>query len=190
LSKWFGWQNAFSDIYVTNPPLGKMKNDCGDLSGLPGAQQRAGEYCRGLGTHLRETCEHLARFFRTLLGERPVRVRRTIGVLAIHRDTVTDEIDEHCCCRSSLLPCPGACRQNNAGLRIPALSQATRRPSRTIANRAPPESIRISSARNSPAPSPAVILRALVAALTSIAMLPDPPRPELGVTTLSAWRRA
>jgi putative salt-induced outer membrane protein len=27
LSKWLGWQNAFSDIYVTNPPPGKRKND-------------------------------------------------------------------------------------------------------------------------------------------------------------------
>lgn len=27
LSKWLGWQNAFGDIYVTNPPAGKKKND-------------------------------------------------------------------------------------------------------------------------------------------------------------------
>jgi putative salt-induced outer membrane protein YdiY len=27
LSKWFGWQNTFSDIYVTNPPLGARMND-------------------------------------------------------------------------------------------------------------------------------------------------------------------
>jgi putative salt-induced outer membrane protein len=27
LSKWLGWQNAFSDIYVSDPPLGKKKND-------------------------------------------------------------------------------------------------------------------------------------------------------------------
>lgn len=27
LSKWLGWQNSFSDIYVTNPPVGKKKND-------------------------------------------------------------------------------------------------------------------------------------------------------------------
>jgi putative salt-induced outer membrane protein YdiY len=27
LSKWLGWQNAFGDIYVTNPPVGAKKND-------------------------------------------------------------------------------------------------------------------------------------------------------------------
>lgn len=27
LSKWLGWQNAFGDIYVTNPPVGKKGND-------------------------------------------------------------------------------------------------------------------------------------------------------------------
>jgi putative salt-induced outer membrane protein len=27
LSKWLGWQNSFSDIYVTNPPIGTKKND-------------------------------------------------------------------------------------------------------------------------------------------------------------------
>ncbi len=27
LNKWLGWQNSFSDIYVTNPPVGKKKND-------------------------------------------------------------------------------------------------------------------------------------------------------------------
>jgi putative salt-induced outer membrane protein YdiY len=27
LNKWLGWQNAFGDIYVTNPPAGKKKND-------------------------------------------------------------------------------------------------------------------------------------------------------------------
>lgn len=27
LSKWLGWQNAFGDIYVTNPPMGKKPND-------------------------------------------------------------------------------------------------------------------------------------------------------------------
>src|ERR1700691_3722940 len=27
ISKWLGWQNAFGDIYVTNPPVGKKQND-------------------------------------------------------------------------------------------------------------------------------------------------------------------
>jgi putative salt-induced outer membrane protein YdiY len=27
LNKWLGWQNAFGDIYVTNPPAGKKTND-------------------------------------------------------------------------------------------------------------------------------------------------------------------
>lgn len=27
ISKWLGWQNSFGDIYVSNPPLGKKKND-------------------------------------------------------------------------------------------------------------------------------------------------------------------
>ena len=27
ISKWFGWQNQFGDIYVTNPPLSAKKND-------------------------------------------------------------------------------------------------------------------------------------------------------------------
>ena len=27
ISKWLGWQNAFGDIYVTNPPAGKKPND-------------------------------------------------------------------------------------------------------------------------------------------------------------------
>jgi len=27
ISKWLGWQNAFGDIYVTNPPAGAKKND-------------------------------------------------------------------------------------------------------------------------------------------------------------------
>jgi len=27
ISKWFGWQNSFGDIYVTNPPVGKKTND-------------------------------------------------------------------------------------------------------------------------------------------------------------------
>jgi putative salt-induced outer membrane protein YdiY len=34
LSKWLGWQNAFSDIYITNPPLGKKKNDVLFTTGL------------------------------------------------------------------------------------------------------------------------------------------------------------
>jgi putative salt-induced outer membrane protein YdiY len=27
INKWLGWQNSFGDIYVSNPPLGKKKND-------------------------------------------------------------------------------------------------------------------------------------------------------------------
>jgi putative salt-induced outer membrane protein YdiY len=34
ISKWLGWQNAFGDIYVTNPPFGKKKNDLLLTTGL------------------------------------------------------------------------------------------------------------------------------------------------------------
>ncbi len=34
LSKWLGWQNAFGDIYVSNPPAGKKKNDILFTTGL------------------------------------------------------------------------------------------------------------------------------------------------------------
>ncbi len=34
LSKWLGWQNAFGDIYVTNPPAGAKKNDLIITTGL------------------------------------------------------------------------------------------------------------------------------------------------------------
>jgi putative salt-induced outer membrane protein len=34
INKWFGWQNSFSDIYVTNPPVGKKKNDIIFATGL------------------------------------------------------------------------------------------------------------------------------------------------------------
>lgn len=34
ISKWFGWQNAFGDIYVTNPPAGKKQNDIIFTTGL------------------------------------------------------------------------------------------------------------------------------------------------------------
>ena len=34
LSKWLGWQNAFGDIYVSNPPSGKKKNDILFTTGL------------------------------------------------------------------------------------------------------------------------------------------------------------
>lgn len=34
LNKWLGWQNSFSDIYVTNPPLGKRQNDLILTTGL------------------------------------------------------------------------------------------------------------------------------------------------------------
>jgi putative salt-induced outer membrane protein YdiY len=33
-NKWFGWQNAFGDIYVTNPPAGKKQNDIIFTTGL------------------------------------------------------------------------------------------------------------------------------------------------------------
>jgi len=34
ISKWLGWQNAFGDIYVTNPPVGKKSNDILLTTGL------------------------------------------------------------------------------------------------------------------------------------------------------------
>jgi putative salt-induced outer membrane protein YdiY len=34
ISKWLGWQNAFGDIYVTNPPTGKKQNDIIFTTGL------------------------------------------------------------------------------------------------------------------------------------------------------------
>jgi putative salt-induced outer membrane protein YdiY len=34
ISKWLGWQNSFSDIYVTNPPEGKRQNDVLLTTGL------------------------------------------------------------------------------------------------------------------------------------------------------------
>ena len=34
LNKWLGWQNAFGDIYVTNPPFGKRQNDILLTTGL------------------------------------------------------------------------------------------------------------------------------------------------------------
>ena len=34
MNKWLGWQNSFSDIYVTNPPLGKRQNDIILTTGL------------------------------------------------------------------------------------------------------------------------------------------------------------
>ena len=34
INKWFGWQNSFGDIYVSNPPLGKRKNDLIFTTGL------------------------------------------------------------------------------------------------------------------------------------------------------------
>ena len=34
ISKWLGWQNQFSDIYVSNPPLGTKKNDLILTTGL------------------------------------------------------------------------------------------------------------------------------------------------------------
>ena len=34
ISKWLGWQNNFSDVYVTNPPAGKQQNEFVFTSGL------------------------------------------------------------------------------------------------------------------------------------------------------------
>jgi putative salt-induced outer membrane protein YdiY len=34
INKWMGWQNSFGDVYVTNPPLGKKKNDVVFTTGL------------------------------------------------------------------------------------------------------------------------------------------------------------
>jgi len=34
ISKWFGWQNQFGDIYVSNPPVGAKKNDLLLTTGL------------------------------------------------------------------------------------------------------------------------------------------------------------
>lgn len=34
IAKWLGWQNNFSDIYVTNPPAGKKQNELVFTSGL------------------------------------------------------------------------------------------------------------------------------------------------------------
>jgi putative salt-induced outer membrane protein len=34
INKWMGWQNAFGDVYVTNPPVGKKKNDLVFTTGL------------------------------------------------------------------------------------------------------------------------------------------------------------
>ena len=34
ISKWLGWQNSFGDIYVSNPPAGKKKNDIIFTTGL------------------------------------------------------------------------------------------------------------------------------------------------------------
>jgi len=34
ISKWLGWQNQFSDIYVSNPPVGTKKNDVIFTTGL------------------------------------------------------------------------------------------------------------------------------------------------------------
>jgi putative salt-induced outer membrane protein len=34
LNKWLGWQNAFGDIYVTNPPAGKKQNDVQLTTGI------------------------------------------------------------------------------------------------------------------------------------------------------------
>ena len=34
ISKWLGWQNNLSDVYVTNPPAGKKQNELVFTSGL------------------------------------------------------------------------------------------------------------------------------------------------------------
>jgi putative salt-induced outer membrane protein YdiY len=42
ISKWLGWQNSFGDIYVSNPPLGKKKNDIIFTTGLNVSLIRSG----------------------------------------------------------------------------------------------------------------------------------------------------
>jgi len=34
INKWIGWQNVFGDVYVTNPPAGKKRNDIFLTTGL------------------------------------------------------------------------------------------------------------------------------------------------------------
>lgn len=34
INRWLGWQNAFGDVYVTNPPTGKKRNDVVFTTGL------------------------------------------------------------------------------------------------------------------------------------------------------------
>ncbi len=34
INKWMGWQNVFGDVYVTNPPVGKKRNDLVLTTGL------------------------------------------------------------------------------------------------------------------------------------------------------------
>jgi putative salt-induced outer membrane protein len=34
INKWLGWQNSYSDVYVTNPPIGKKQNDIILTTGL------------------------------------------------------------------------------------------------------------------------------------------------------------
>ncbi len=34
INRWLGWQNMFGDVYVTNPPSGKKKNDVIFTTGL------------------------------------------------------------------------------------------------------------------------------------------------------------
>ena len=34
INKWLGWQNSYSDVYVTNPPVGKKQNDIIFTTGL------------------------------------------------------------------------------------------------------------------------------------------------------------
>jgi hypothetical protein len=34
INKWMGWQNVFGDVYVTNPPVGKKRNDIVFTTGL------------------------------------------------------------------------------------------------------------------------------------------------------------
>ena len=34
INKWFGWQNAFGDVYVTNPPTDKKRNDVVFTTGI------------------------------------------------------------------------------------------------------------------------------------------------------------
>ena len=75
--------------------FGKMKDLGGNFTSLPGAQQRAGENRLRLGSQLKQADERLARLLSALFGEWALGIWRAIGFLAVHRDAVTNQINEH-----------------------------------------------------------------------------------------------